>query len=82
MVREIREERGLSQDRLAREMETDRTTISLIERGLRSPYVRTLIQIAAALDIAPSEILRRTEIRMGNSWKGIQTKSRKRRTQG
>ena len=62
VVREIREEKDILQDRLAREMNTDRTTISLIERGGRSPYVRTLIQIAAALNVKPSEFFRRVEI--------------------
>lgn len=79
VVREIREERDISQDRLAREMDTDRTTISLIERGLRSPYVRTLIQVAAALDVKPSEFFRRLEIRMGDSWRNVRTDGRKRR---
>jgi transcriptional regulator with XRE-family HTH domain len=79
VVREIRLEKDISQDRLAREMDTDRTTISLIERGLRSPYVRTLIQIAAALDVRPSEFFRRLELRMGDGWRTAQVDSRKRR---
>ena len=82
VVREFREEKKVSQDRLAREMDTDRTTISLIERGLRSPYVRTLIQIGAALDVRPSEILRRFELRVGDDWRAAKTESRKRRGQG
>jgi transcriptional regulator with XRE-family HTH domain len=81
VVREIREEKDISQDRLAREMDTDRTTISLIERGLRSPYVRTLIQIAAALDVRPSEFFRRLEVRMGDSWRTARKDSRKRRVE-
>ena len=79
VVREIRAEKDISQDRLAREMDTDRTTISLIERGLRSPYVRTLIQIAAALDVRPSEFFRRLELRMGDNWRTARVDSRKHR---
>jgi transcriptional regulator with XRE-family HTH domain len=60
-------------------MGTDRTTTSLIERGLRSPYVRTLLQIAASLDVKPSEFFRRLELRMGESWKIVRTDSRKHR---
>lgn len=82
VVREIREEKDISQDRLAREMDTDRTTISLIERGRRSPYVRTLIQIAAALNVKPSEFFRRLEGRMGDNWRTAQMHSRKRRAGG
>lgn len=81
VVREIRQEKDVSQDRLAREMGTDRTTISLIERGLRSPYVRTLLQIAAALDVKPSEFFRRLEIRMGENWKAIRTEGRRDRNE-
>jgi len=79
VVREIRQERDISQDRLAREMGTDRTTISLIERGLRSPYVRTLLQIASCLGVKPSEFFRRLELRMGDNWRSICGESRKQR---
>jgi transcriptional regulator with XRE-family HTH domain len=79
VLREVREERDISQDNLAREMNTDRTTISLIERGLRSPYIRTLMQIGAALDVRPSEIFRRLERRLGDDWRTVVAESRKRR---
>jgi transcriptional regulator with XRE-family HTH domain len=79
VLREVREEKEISQDRLAREMNTDRTTISLIERGLRSPYIRTLMQIGAALNVRPSEIFRRLERRLGDDWRTLMAESRKRR---
>jgi transcriptional regulator with XRE-family HTH domain len=79
VVREVREEKDISQDGLAREMNTDRTTISLIERGLRSPYIRTLMQIGAALNVPPSEIFRRLERRLGTDWRTMMAESRKRR---
>jgi transcriptional regulator with XRE-family HTH domain len=79
VLREVREERDISQDNLAREMNTDRTTISLIERGLHSPYIRTLMQIGAALDVRPSEIFRRLERRLGDDWRTVVAESRKRR---
>lgn len=79
ILREVREEKDISQDKLAREMNTDRTTISLIERGLRSPYLRTLMQIGAALDVPPSEMLRRLELRLGDGWRAVMAEPRKRR---
>ncbi len=51
----------MSQEQLASMARFDRTYISLIERGLRSPTIRSLIRLADALDIRPSEIVRRTE---------------------
>jgi len=60
-LRDIRKERGLSQEQLALEGEFDRTFPSLIERGLRSPSIRTLIKLAHVLEVKPSEIVRRME---------------------
>jgi transcriptional regulator with XRE-family HTH domain len=39
----------------------DRTFVSLLERGLRSPTVRTVVKLAAVLEVRPSEIVRRME---------------------
>ena len=39
----------------------DRTFTSLLERGLRSPTMRTVVRLAEALEVRPSEIVRRME---------------------
>ena len=39
----------------------DRTYISLIERGINSPTIRTVVKLAGVLQVAPSEIVRRME---------------------
>ena len=39
----------------------DRTYVSLIERGVRSPTVRVVAKLAETLGVNPSEIMRRME---------------------
>jgi transcriptional regulator with XRE-family HTH domain len=60
-LREIRKEKGVAQEKLARAAALDRTYISLVERGLRSPTVRTVVLLAEVLDVRPSEMVRRME---------------------
>jgi transcriptional regulator with XRE-family HTH domain len=60
-LREIRKEEGLSQEQLALEGEFDRTFMSLLERGVRSPTIRTPVKLAEVLKVEPSEIIRRME---------------------
>jgi len=60
-LREVRKEQGFSQERLALEAHFDRTYVSLIERGVRSPTVRVVAKLAETLGVNPSEIMRRME---------------------
>jgi transcriptional regulator with XRE-family HTH domain len=60
-LRKARIENGLSQEELADLAGLHRTYISQIERGLKSPSLRSLEQIANGLGIALSELLRRLE---------------------
>jgi transcriptional regulator with XRE-family HTH domain len=60
-LREIRQSKKISQERLALEGGFDRTYISLIERGINSPTIRMLVGIAAVLKVPPSRIVRRME---------------------
>lgn len=55
-LKRLRESRALSQEQLAGRCGLHRTEISLLERGLRSPQLLTLLGLAAALD-APVEAL-------------------------
>jgi transcriptional regulator with XRE-family HTH domain len=63
-LRHTRERRGLSQEQLAGDAGLDRTYISLIERGQKSPTLRTLLRLADVLDVAPSKIVREMERRL------------------
>jgi transcriptional regulator with XRE-family HTH domain len=57
----LRQERSLSQEHLAHAAGLHRTSISLIERGCKSPTVNTLACIANALGIEPSKLLKMAE---------------------
>lgn len=48
-MRELRLERGWSQEELAERMETDRTYISDMERSLRNPSLKVLARLASTL---------------------------------
>lgn len=61
VLREIREEKGLSQEKLAELSELDRTYISLVERGKRVPLLTTLVKIANGLEMPLSEIIASVE---------------------
>lgn len=60
-IQRRRTERGWSQEYLAQITGLHRTYISQLERGLKSPSVRVLSQIANALDVTMSEFLEAVE---------------------
>lgn len=57
VLRELRENKGLTQDQLSGLAALDRTHYSKLERGLRSPTIETVFKIAQALDMKPHEII-------------------------
>jgi len=61
VLKDLRTERGLSQQQLALDSELDRTYISLLERGLRQPTLSTIFQLAEVLKSSPSDIVVRVE---------------------
>lgn len=56
-VREIRKQRGWSQEELAFECELHRTYVSGVERGIRNPTVVIVHKIAMALKVPPFRLL-------------------------
>lgn len=58
-VRQYREQAGLSQEALARQLDVSRQTIANIERGLSEPRVLLALAIAAALGVAIQELFRK-----------------------
>lgn len=56
-VRELREDRGLSQEDLADAAALHRTHVSLVERGRRSVRLDTIEQLARALGVQPAELM-------------------------
>ena len=62
ILRDLRKERKISQELLAEYADLDRTYISLLERGLRQPSLDTLFKISKALNILPSELIKKLEV--------------------
>ena len=60
-LRQLREEKGVSQEQFAFEAGLDRSYMSMVERGLRSPTMRTVLRFAETLGVRPSEIVLRME---------------------
>jgi transcriptional regulator with XRE-family HTH domain len=60
-VRAARGERGLSQEELGFRSGVHRNYIGGIERGERQPTITTLARLAAALELRPSDLIRRAE---------------------
>jgi transcriptional regulator with XRE-family HTH domain len=64
VLRELRENKKLSQEKLAEFCNLDRTYISLLERGLRQPTLTTLFKLSDALNIKPSELVEMVDIKL------------------
>jgi transcriptional regulator with XRE-family HTH domain len=56
-LRELRVERGISQDGLARRASVHPTAIGRMERGGREPRLTTILRLARALQAQPGELL-------------------------
>ena len=59
--RALREERGISQEQVSVQADYDRTTVSLIERGLVSPKLETIVKMCKAISAFPSNVMRHME---------------------
>ena len=66
ILQEERKAKKISQEKLAKLTGLDRTYISLIENGKRSPTFSTILKICSALEILPSELLSKFEKREQN----------------
>jgi len=60
-VKQIREEKKLTQAQVAGLMDVPATFLSDIERGIRNPSLSTLLSLAKALKVKLSEIVQRAE---------------------
>lgn len=61
VLRKLRCEKGLSQEELALNVGLHRTYISQLERGLKSPSLKTIKRISDELGTTASEIMRLVE---------------------
>jgi transcriptional regulator with XRE-family HTH domain len=69
-LRRCRRRAGFSQEELGMRSSLHRTEIGLLERGARVPRIDTLIKIASALAIPPSELIAGIEWTPGNTTSG------------
>lgn len=58
VLRDLRKNKGVSQETLALEAGLDRSYISKLETGVYQPSMSTLFSIAEVLEIEPSEIVK------------------------
>ncbi len=56
-LRELRAERGISQDQLARRTGIHPTAIGRFERGAREPRLRSILRLARGLGVPPGTLL-------------------------
>jgi transcriptional regulator with XRE-family HTH domain len=56
-LRQLRKERGVSQDDLAHRTDVHPTAIGRLERGSREPRLTTILRIARGLDVEPGKLL-------------------------
>jgi transcriptional regulator with XRE-family HTH domain len=61
ILRMRRKRIGFSQEKLAFETGFDRTTISLMERGLLSPTLRTMVRLCKSIRLRLSEFAKQIE---------------------
>ncbi|MDO1451075.1 helix-turn-helix transcriptional regulator [Rhodocytophaga aerolata] len=53
----IRQQKGLTQEKLAERSNVDRKYIYLLEKGKRQPTLTTIFALASALAISPLELI-------------------------
>lgn len=58
-LRRLRKARGLSQEKLAAEVDLDMRQLGRIERGESFPSMGSLIRLAEVLEAEPADLLRR-----------------------
>jgi ribosome-binding protein aMBF1 (putative translation factor) len=56
-LRDLRAQRGVSQDDLSRESDIHSTAIGRLERGAREPRLTTILRLAHGLGVEPGELI-------------------------
>ena len=57
VLRQLREEAGLTQEQLGFEAELRRTYVSILELGQQQPSLTTIIKLAEALKCSPGKLI-------------------------
>jgi transcriptional regulator with XRE-family HTH domain len=64
VLRELRQERRLTQEALAEASDCHVNHVSFLERGINSPTLMLVFHLAAALGLPPAELVIRVEKRL------------------
>jgi DNA-binding XRE family transcriptional regulator len=65
VIRELRNQHNISQEKLALISDMDRTFISLLERGLRQPSLKSILRLSESLNIRPGDLVERVVEKLG-----------------
>ncbi len=57
VLRAVREKLGISQEEVAERADVDRTYVSILERGLKSPTLETFEKLCMALGKLPERVI-------------------------
>jgi transcriptional regulator with XRE-family HTH domain len=57
VIKTLRIEKGMTQEKLANEINLDRSYLSEIERNLKAPSLYTIFKLTKGLDIPPGELI-------------------------
>jgi transcriptional regulator with XRE-family HTH domain len=79
VLRDLRKEAGLSQEQLGFESGYHRTYMSMLERGLMNPSLRTILSVATALKISAGDMITLIEKALGQPWREPEKKVGRRR---
>src|SRR5580698_2312862 len=69
VLRDLRKKAGLSQEQLGFESGYHRTYMSMLERGLMNPSLRTILSVATALSIPAGDMIGLIETALGKRWR-------------
>ncbi len=72
MLRELRGERQLSQEALADKSGLHLNHVSYLERGIKSPSLIAVFQLARALDVSVTSLVGRVEEELGTDRGGTE----------
>lgn len=61
VLRRLREEQGISQERLGLETGAGRTFVSQLERGVKGSSLKTLFRLADYLKVSPADVVEQVE---------------------
>jgi len=66
VLRQLRKQKGFSQESFSFEVELHRTYISQLERGMKSPSLRTIYKISQVLNVKLSDMMSMIQKEMSN----------------